>query len=100
MENFDRLEELLLTAKLRTCGGTVFWFCCRNDRERIALFHRTAQTAGRRGRDGREVYGNIGAEELAEDFDSNALLVVPEMRDYLERYQLARALFYRLEGTE
>lgn len=86
MKNPDRLEELLLTAKLRTCGGTVFWFCCRSDRERIALFHRTVQAAGRQGRDGREVCSDRGAEELAEHFDTNAFLVFPDMRDYLERY--------------
>lgn len=86
MENSDRLEELLLTAKLRACGGTVFWFCCRSDRERIVLFHRTVQAAGRRGRDGREVCSDVEPEELTEHFDTNALLVFPDMRDYLERY--------------
>lgn len=86
MKNPDRLEELLLTAKLRTFGGTVFWFCCRSDQERIALFHRAVQAVGRQGRDGREVCSDREAEELAEHFDTNALLVFPEIQDHLEQY--------------
>ena len=86
MEDFERLEELLLAAKLRECSGTVFWFCCRSDTERIALFHRVTQTVGRWGQDGREVCTNVGAEELAEHYDTNAILVLPDMRDYLEQY--------------
>lgn len=82
----EDLEEKHLTAKLRTCGGTVFWFCAPNDRERIALFRRTAQAVGRDGRDGRAVCTAIGAEQLAERVDTNALFVVPAMKNYLERY--------------
>lgn len=79
----EGLEEKLLTAKLRAWGGTVFWFCAPDDRERVALFHRTAQAVGR---DGRAACAAIDAEKLAERFDANALLVVPAMRGYLERY--------------
>lgn len=86
MEDFWSLEEQLLTAKLWTCGGTVFWFCYRDDRRSIDLFHRVTQTVGRQGRDGREVCADVGAKELAEHFDTNALLVFPDMRDHLEQY--------------
>lgn len=86
MEDFEYLKELLLAAKLQTCGGTVFWFCARNDRERIVLFHRMAQAVGRQGKDGREVCAVAEAGELAEQFDTNALLVFPGMQDFLEQY--------------
>ena len=86
MKDFGYWEELLLTAKLRTCGGTVFWFCYQGDRERIALFHRAVQAAGRQGQDGREVCADVEAEELAEHSDTNAFLVLPDLRDYLEQY--------------
>ena len=82
----ESMEELILTAKLRECGGTVFWFCCQSDRECIDLFHRTVQAVGRQGRDGREVCADVDADKLAEHFDTNALLVFPDMRDYLEQY--------------
>ena len=45
-------EEKLLTVMLRTCGGTVFWFCAGNDREHIAPFRRTMQAVERNGKGG------------------------------------------------
>lgn len=86
MVDLEHLEEQLLTAKLRACNGTLFWFCARNDRERIALFRRASQAAGRQGRDGRAVCTAMDAEKSAERFDKNALFVTPAMKGWLEEY--------------
>lgn len=84
--DLEHLEEHLLTAKLRACNGTLFWFCARNDRERIALFRRASQAAGRQGRDGRAVCAAISAEKLAERWNTNAIFVTPGMKEWLEDY--------------
>ena len=81
MKNSDRLEELLLTAKLRICGGTVFWFCYRNDRERIALFHRTVQAL-----DGGEGMGGRYAQTLSR-------------RNWRNTLTQTRSLYFPICGT-
>lgn len=86
MVDWERLEERLLTEKLRECCGTVFWFCARKDRERIALFRRASQAAGRQGRDGRAECTAFKAEKAAERWSTNALFVTPAMKGWLEEY--------------
>lgn len=86
MVDLERLEERLLAEKLKECTGTVFWFCARNDRERIAMFRRVAQAAGRQGRDGRAECTAFRAEKAAERFDKNAMFVTTAMKEWLEDY--------------
>lgn len=84
--DLEHLEEQFLAAKLRECTGTIFWFCARNDRERIALFRRVSQAAGRQGRDGRAECTAFRAEKSAERFDKKALFVTTAMKGWLEDY--------------
>lgn len=86
MVDLERLEEQLLAARLRECDGTLFWFCARNDRERIAMFRRVAQAVGRQGRDGRAVCTATDAEKSAESCATNALFVTTAMKGWLEEY--------------
>ena len=92
MKNSDRLEELLLTAKLRTFGGTV----CGEKFSRCfltldCLLEQLGIPAKQR----------VGKLLKALPLPPESWPYVPPENIYLaERYHLIRALLYRLEETE
>jgi len=76
-----------LTARLEAADGlgTVFLYCDPRDRERVGAFTLAAREAGRRVF-GREECRKLNPEALAGSPGKKAILVLPSMMGFLERY--------------